>query len=237
MLDKRDKSKEKYPDMPYLETEEEAAENIADIYERRSNAREKEKKRTDAPDLESKEDDISEESEEREESEESVESEESEKIEYKKIDMDSINYLYEDISNRSFDFVTIDGNKYNIIKVINFLKNIKDGLYNDNNITDFFKKDGIDKIKLALDSAKNKSNFINEFITYINTLDSILFTPISSLEEEENTRSRIRTDQAKSFKDQKGSGYVNLPILLSEIYTNNSSKEFISNIEQLINNL
>ena len=29
--------------MPYLETEEEAAENIADIYERRSNAREKEK--------------------------------------------------------------------------------------------------------------------------------------------------------------------------------------------------
>ena len=35
MLDKRDKSEEKYPDMPYLETEEEAAENIADINERR----------------------------------------------------------------------------------------------------------------------------------------------------------------------------------------------------------
>ena len=32
-LDKRDKSEEKYPDMPYLETEEEAAENIADINE------------------------------------------------------------------------------------------------------------------------------------------------------------------------------------------------------------
>ena len=49
--------------------------------------------------------------------------------------MDSINYLYEDISNRSFDFVTIAGNKYSIIKVINFLKNTKDGLYNDNKIT------------------------------------------------------------------------------------------------------
>ena len=99
MLHKRDKSEEEYPDMPYLETEEEAAENIADIYEHRNNARKKEKTHTDAPDLESKEDDVSE------------ESEESEKIEYKKIDMDSINYLYEDISNRSFDFVTIDGNK------------------------------------------------------------------------------------------------------------------------------
>ena len=50
-----DKSEEKYPDMPYLETEEEAAENIADIYVRRNNTREKEKKHTDVPDLESKE--------------------------------------------------------------------------------------------------------------------------------------------------------------------------------------
>ena len=77
-------------------------------------------------------------------------------------------------------------------------------------------------------------------MTYINKLDSILFTPISSLEEEEeeeNTRSRIRTDLAKSFKDQKGGGYVNLPILLSEIYTKNSSKELITNIEKLIKNL
>ena len=120
--------------------------------------------------------------------------------------MDSINYLYDDINNQSIDFETIDGNKYSIVKVINFLKNIKDGLYNDNNITEFHKKDGIDKIKLALNSAKKESNFIKEFITYIDKLDSILFTPISSLEEEENTRSRIRTDQAKSFKDQKGSG-------------------------------
>ena len=70
--------------------------------------------------------------------------------------MDSINYLYEDISSQSFHFVTTDGNKYNITKVINFLKIITDGLYNDNNITDFYKKDGIDKIKLALNSANKK---------------------------------------------------------------------------------
>ena len=57
--------------MSCLETEEEAAEIIADIYERK-------KKHTDTPDLESKEDDLS------EESEESEESKESEKIEYKK---------------------------------------------------------------------------------------------------------------------------------------------------------
>ena len=37
--------------------------------------------------------------------------------------------------------------------------------------------------------------------------------------------------------NQKGSGHVNLPILLSKIYTNNSSKKLISDTEQLINNL
>ena len=50
-------------------------------------------------------------------------------------------------------------------------------------------------------------------------------------------KGRIRTDKAKSFKDQKGKGYVNLPIKLSKIYTNNISKELINNIKQLINDL
>ena len=63
--------------------------------------------------------------------------------------MDSINYLYKDISKRSFDFVIIDGNKYSIIKVIIFLKSIKDSLYNDNNVREFYKK-------IALDSAKKR---------------------------------------------------------------------------------
>ena len=49
--------------------------------------------------------------------------------------------------------------------------------------------------------------------------------------------SKIKTSKAKSFKDQKGKGHLNLPIALSKIYTNNSSKELINNIKQLINDL
>ena len=49
--------------------------------------------------------------------------------------------------------------------------------------------------------------------------------------------SKIKTSKAKSFKDQKGKGHFNLPIALSKIYTNNNSKELISNIKQLINDL
>ena len=48
---------------------------------------------------------------------------------------------------------------------------------------------------------------------------------------------KLKTSKAKSFKDQKGKGYVNLPILLSKAYTNNNSKKLISDIKQLINNL
>ena len=48
--------------------------------------------------------------------------------------------------------------------------------------------------------------------------------------------SKIKTSNAKSFKDQKEKGYVDLPILFSKLNIN-SSKELISNIEQLINNL
>ena len=40
----------------------------------------------------------------------------------------------------------------------------------------------------------------------------------------ENTKTKIKTSEAKSFKDQKGKGYINLPILLSKAYTNNNSK-------------
>ena len=53
----------------------------------------------------------------------------------------------------------------------------------------------------------------------------------------EKDKGKIRTDQARSFKDQKGKGYVNLRILLSKARTNNSSEKLISNTEQLINDL
>ena len=53
----------------------------------------------------------------------------------------------------------------------------------------------------------------------------------------EKKPSKIKTSKEKSFKDQKGKGYVVLPIALPKIYTNNRSKELINNIEQLINDL
>ena len=69
-------------------------------------------------------------------------------------------------------------------------------------------------------------------------LNNILFTPINSLKEENTDNLKEEnTDKARSFKDQKGKGYVNLPILLSKACTNNNSKKIISDIKQLINNL
>ena len=59
----------------------------------------------------------------------------------------------------------------------------------------------------------------------------------STKSEIKNSKSKIKTSKAKSFKDQKGKDYVNLPILLSKAYTNNNSKKIISDIKQLINNL
>ena len=52
----------------------------------------------------------------------------------------------------------------------------------------------------------------------------------------------LKTEEAAAeriadFYEKKGSGHINLPILLSKIYTNNSSKELITNTEQLIKNL
>ena len=81
-----------------------------------------------------------------EESEEKEKSKESEEIKYEKIDMKAIDYLYKNMNELSFKFVTVDRNKYKINKVLDFLKNIKNGRYDDNNIREFFKKYGIDKI-------------------------------------------------------------------------------------------
>ena len=46
-------------------------------------------------------------------------------------------------------------------------------------------------------------------------------------------KDKIKTEEARSFKDQKGKGYVDLPILLSKLNIN-SSKELVSNVKQLV---
>ena len=94
--------------------------------------------------------------------------------------MNDINNLYKDMERSSFDYVIIDGYRYSIRKVLKYLENIKNGRYNDNNKMKFYKKDGIDKIKRALNSAKRKRDFIKKSITYMNRLNNILFTSISS---------------------------------------------------------
>ena len=54
----------------------------------------------------------------------------------------------------------------------------------------------------------------------------------------EKKTSKIKTSKAKSFEDQKGKGYIDLPILLSKSSAlARSSKELVTNIEQLINDL
>ena len=73
-----------------------------------------------------------------------------------------------------------------------------------------------------------KSEKINELKNYIKKIKYSVYG---------KDKGKIRTNQAKSFEDQKGKGHVNLPIALSKIYTNNSSKELIDNIKQLINDL
>ena len=81
-------------------------------------------------------------------------------------------------------------------------------------------------MKKKLNKSK-KGKKINKLKNYIKKIKNSVY---------EKDKGRIRTDEAKSFEDQKGKGYVDLPILLSKLNIN-SSKELISDIKQLINNL
>ena len=83
----------------------------------------------------------------------------------------------------------------------------------------------INKIEKDLNDLKENEN-INKLKNYIKNLRNSIYG---------KDKEKIKTDQAKSFEDQKGKGY--LPIALCKIYTNNSSKELINNIKQLINYL
>ena len=105
------------------------------------------------------------------------------------------------------------------------MENILNGKVNDNKM--------IEKIKIINDYEYNLSNLkenknINKLKNYIKKLENSIYG---------KDKGKIKTEQARSFEDQKGKGYADLPILFSKIYTNNSSKELINNIKQLINNL
>ena len=105
------------------------------------------------------------------------------------------------------------------------IENILNGKVDDNKMMKNIKT--INKIENDLNDLKENEN-INKLKNYIKNLRNSIYG---------NDKEKIKTDQAKTFEDQKGKGYVNLPIALSKIYTNNSSKELINNIKQLINYL
>ena len=102
----------------------------------------------------------------------------------------------------------------------NFLEDILSGNIKNNEAEDYIER--INDIEKKLNKSI-KSNENDKLKNYIKKIKYLVY------EKDKN--------QVKSFKDQKGKGHVNLPIALSKIYTNNSSKELISNIEQLINDL
>ena len=106
-----------------------------------------------------------------------------------------------------------------------FLEDILSGKIKYNDLEDY--EEGIDIIEKDLNNLiKSKKN--DKLKYYIKKINYLVYG---------KDKEKIKTDQAKSFEDQKGKGYVNLPIALSKIYTNNSSKELINNIKQLINDL
>ena len=105
------------------------------------------------------------------------------------------------------------------------MESILNGKVDNNKILKKIKR--INKIENDLNDLKENEN-INKLKNYIKKLRNSIYG---------KDKGKIRTEEARSFKDQKGKGYVDLPTFLSKIYTNDSSKELINNIKQLINNL
>ena len=109
-----------------------------------------------------------------------------------------------------------------------FLEDILSGKIKYNNLENY--EEEINNIEKDLSDLlkSKKSTRIDKLKYYIKKTNYLVYG---------KDKEKIKTDQAKSFEDQKGKGYVNLPIALSKIYTNNSSKELINNNKQLINDL
>ena len=84
------------------------------------------------------------------------------------------------------------------------------------------KLDGVENDLTRSKKIKNV-NQLKDYLTKVKDLTGI--------------KDRIKVDEARSFKDQKGKGYVDLHILLSKMYTNNNSKELKTNIKNLLNHL
>ena len=105
-----------------------------------------------------------------------------------------------------------------------FMENILKGKVNDNKM--------IEEIKIINEYENNSNNLkenenINKLKNYIEKLKNSIYG---------KDKGKTKTEQARTFEDQKGKGYVDLPILLSKLNIN-SSKELVSNVKQLVRNL
>ena len=104
------------------------------------------------------------------------------------------------------------------------IEDMLSGNINNNNKNIYIKKrlDGFENDLTKSKKSKNV-NQLKDYLIKIKDLTGI--------------KDRIKADEARSFKDQKGKGYVDLPILLSKMYTNNNSKELKTNIKNLLKHL
>ena len=139
---------------------------------------------------------------------------------YKKMDLRDIKGLIDRINlkvTEKDNIVDLGNNKEVYFRDLNdFLHDIMDGKINDFNKKIEYEK-RLKNTKKQLANKTKFSEFIKLYEQFITTLKRILFSDKKSLD--------------------RGLTISSLPILLSKIYTNNSSKELINNIEQLIKNL
>ena len=78
-----------------------------------------------------------------------------------------------------------------------FLENVLNGKINDNKIENYIRK--INDIEKDLNKAKKRKK-INKLKNYIEKIKYSVYS---------EDKGKIRTDQVRSFKDQKGEGYNN----------------------------
>ena len=200
-----------YGNIPYLETEEEAAENIADIYEQKDN-----KARTFAPSY-----NVEEETDIYERKEKSDFNEYG--INIDGLDRDGYNLNGVDkngIDRNSYNINGIEGTRKKHSKIkVSYKEADDEDLYDQYGFnSEGFNKDGYNIYGFNRDGYNIDGFGIDGF-------------DIGGL----NKDGLNKFGYAKKLG--RGLNISALPILLSKIYANNSSKELIKNIKQLVNNL
>ena len=173
-------NEETYPDKPFLETEEEAAENIADISDRRDVRKRDNKARTSAPP---------------DNTEEAAEN----MVDINEKNLNDVNNLIDNIYIYSSDSVYLGQNGYiRFNDLLRFLNDIKNGRINNSNIKKVY-QDRIKKIEIKLMNTERMSDNINKYKKYINDLKDILFRRNTSKKEKENNKDSNKKSSGKGL--------------------------------------